>query len=173
MLRRALCTDQLTTVLNRRHFFELAQEAFRNAEVTGQPVSAIMVDADHFKAVNDTHGHAAGDAVLVGLAKVLRAGVRANQDLVARLGGEEFSILLPGLDAAEAVEVAERLRHALRLAVFEAVDKEGEPVRLKVTASFGVSERTPDIADPEALLHRADAALYVAKAAGRNRVETR
>ncbi len=163
-LRRALCTDHLTGVLNRRHFFELAAEAVRSAECSGQKLSAIMVDADHFKQVNDRFGHAAGDAVLAGIGGVLRAGVRAHLDLVARLGGEEFCVLLPGLGLPEALQVGERLRRAV-----EALRFEGRET-LRATASLGVAERGA-AASPEALLSAADQALYLAKSRGRNRVE--
>ncbi len=163
-LRRALCTDHLTGVLNRRHFFALAEEAMALAVRSGQPLSAIMLDADHFKAVNDRFGHAAGDAVLAGLGGALRAAVRTHLDLVARLGGEEFCVLLPGLGLPEAMQVAERLRRGVAALRF------GEDGELRVTASLGVAERGGAEA-LDRLLDAADAALYAAKAAGRNRVE--
>ncbi|HZF76622.1 MAG TPA: diguanylate cyclase [Acetobacteraceae bacterium] len=162
-LRRALCTDHLTGVLNRRHFFELAAEAVRSAGRSGQKLSAIMVDADHFKRVNDRFGHAAGDAVLTGIGGVLRGGVRAHLDIVGRLGGEEFCLLLPGLGLPEAVQVAERLRGAVEALRFEGRED------LHATVSLGVAERG-EATTPEALLSAADAALYAAKAGGRNRV---
>ncbi|HZF74476.1 MAG TPA: diguanylate cyclase [Acetobacteraceae bacterium] len=169
-LRKALCTDQLTGAMNRRHFFEMARDAFAVTKLRHEPVSAIMVDADHFKSVNDTYGHRAGDAVLTGIAAALQGGVRTGRDLVARLGGEEFCVLLPGLNREAAAEVAERLRAAIAEACFDVPGKDGTPVRLAVTASFGVAERCAAMRDADALLHDADAALYAAKAAGRNRV---
>lgn len=167
-VRRGLCLDHLTGVLNRRHFLEVAEQAFAATARSGQPLSVIMVDADHFKAVNDTLGHAAGDAVLVELAALLEVGIRTGRDHVGRLGGEEFCILLPGSKAADAAKVAERLRGALAAARI-AVGPEGAAT-IGVTASFGVAARGDAMPHFAELLAAADRALYAAKAQGRNRV---
>ena len=121
----------------------------------------MICDIDHFKAVNDTHGHAAGDAALVVVADVLSAGVRAS-DLAARTGGEEFVVLLPECGAAEAAAMAERLREMLAERAIPAISG-------SVTGSFGVAELGPD-EDAARFMERADLALYAAKKAGRNRV---
>ncbi len=151
--------DGLTGLWTKRHFVTQAGLAVDAARRYGEPLSLIMVDVDHFKKVNDVHGHVAGDRVLQGVAQVLRKGVRGGSAF--RYGGEEMAVLLPkaGLDAAAAV--AERLRAAI----------EGKKISgIRVTASFGVAEWDPSIADPAALVERADRALYRAKESGRNRV---
>jgi len=127
-----------------------------------------MVDADHFKAVNDRHGHAAGDAALRALAGLLRGLTREEVDLVGRLGGEEFGLLLPGRNAAAAMAVAERLREAVAAQEITVPDREGRALTLRLTASFGVAEHGAAGTGLEALLAVADAALYAAKAAGRD-----
>ena len=124
-----------------------------------------MFDVDHFKRVNDTHGHPAGDAVLRHLAVLLTATFR-QVDVVARVGGEEFAVLLPSTDAEGAAAVAERLRLAVKS---QAVEFDGVPLRCTVSA--GVATMHADLGDLDALMKRADQALYAAKAAGRNRIE--
>jgi diguanylate cyclase (GGDEF)-like protein len=119
-----------------------------------------MIDLDHFKAVNDEHGHAAGDEVLRGVAEALRESLRQH-DIPGRYGGEEFGVLLPGSDAAAAEAIAERVRRKIEWASFA-----GE---LKVTASVGCAAIHADDLFPASLVARADRALYAAKAAGRNR----
>ena len=161
-LRRALTADHLTGVLNRRCFLERAEREVARLLQQGRTCCMAMVDVDHFKSVNDGHGHAAGDAVLCAIAKVLRAGVR-DSDVVGRLGGEEFAVLMPatGLDVATAL--AERLRTevaALRLT------HDGRT--LQVTVSVGVSVNGR--AELKRLMADADAALYQAKRSGRDRV---
>jgi two-component system cell cycle response regulator len=155
--------DALTGLPNRRAFEEdLAREVARAAR-TGAPLSVIALDVDRFKAVNDAHGHAAGDAVLRAVAVRTGGAIRAG-DLLARVGGEEFAILLPGADLARAAEAAERVRAALAAVPVEAAGR-----ALPVTASFGCAALAPGEA-PEALLARADGRLYEAKREGRNRV---
>ncbi len=171
-LRRALCQDHLTGVLNRRRFFELGAEECVIALRSGRPLSVAMVDADRFKAINDHFGHAAGDAVLCALASTLRACAREGVDHVARLGGEEFAVLMPGLDAKAAVAAAERLRAAVAGLSVPVHGLDGMPAEVKFTASFGVAETGLGVADANSLLRVADRALYAAKAAGRNQVHT-
>ena len=161
-LRRISRHDSLTDLLNRRAMEEsLLSERLRHQR-TGRPYSVLLVDVDHFKRVNDTYGHAAGDAVLVTLSALLRRVAR-NVDLVARMGGEEFCLLLPDTSVAGALQAAERLRMAI----------ERRPVRwqgasMAVTASVGVAEVRHGDETVESLLERADRALYRAKAQGRN-----
>ncbi len=152
--------DTLTALGNRRHLERRAAELILQLPPEGEPLSLALVDLDHFKQVNDRHGHAAGDRVLVQLAQLLRDNTR-HGDVLARHGGEEFVILLPGMGAARAQEVCERLRqrvaaHAWGLAAADTA----------ITVSIGLACTPPfDLAD---LLARADAALYRAKNAGRN-----
>lgn len=153
--------DPLTRALNRRKLAEvLAEEAARSTRY-GSSLAAVLLDIDHFKAINDTRGHDAGDAVLVELSARLRAGLR-KVDRLARYGGEEFVVVAPGIDLAKAAELAERLRLAVAGEDFAAAGR--------VTASFGVAQHKAGEA-PEAMLSRADKALYRAKEGGRNRVE--
>jgi diguanylate cyclase len=154
--RRAATADALTGLLNRRGF-----KAALAAE-TGA-LCLLVLDVDHFKRVNDAHGHAAGDLVLKGVAAALERGARGGQ--AARIGGEEFALVLPGIGGDAAVERAERIRRDIAQDAVIAAD--GAPIR--VTASFGVAERLPG-EDGAALLARADAALYLAKRGGRDRV---
>jgi diguanylate cyclase (GGDEF)-like protein len=155
--------DPLTGLANRRAFEEeLAREVAR-AVRAGAPLAVVALDVDRFKAVNDRHGHAAGDAVLRELAARACAGVRAG-DLAARIGGEEFALLLPGAALPDALELAERVRAAIAAA---SVDVGGTP--LAVTVSLGCAALAPG-EPPAALLARADARLYEAKRDGRNRV---
>lgn len=162
-LAAASRTDALTLLANRRAFEEeLAREVAR-AVRSGAPLSVVAFDVDRFKAVNDGHGHAAGDAVLRGIAARARAAVRAG-DLAARIGGEEFALLLPGAALPGAVELAERLRAAIAAAPVQA-----GPAAISVTVSLGCAALEPG-EPPEALLARADARLYEAKGAGRDRV---
>jgi len=153
-------TDALTGVANRQAFDEAIAREVARARRFRQPLSVVLLDLDHFKQVNDRHGHAAGDQVLVGAARVLSERVRES-DFVARWGGEEFAVVTSMTDAAGAVRLAEKLRAQLE------VEPAGGLVR--VTASFGVAElRSDDTA--QTMLRRADQALYEAKAGGRNQV---
>ena len=157
--------DPLTEVLNRRRFHELAQREFGLALRSSRVLAVIILDLDHFKTVNDLHGHSAGDEVLRTAARRLSVGLRVS-DLFARYGGEEFAVLLPDTPVEGALHVAERMRLEL---TGEAVRFEGRDII--VTASFGVFAGTPRSADSiETYLARADEALYVAKAEGRNAV---
>lgn len=159
-------TDSLTSLLNRRRFLEIAANELSRARRYGRQLSVTMIDIDFFKAVNDTYGHAIGDTVLKAVAKVCAETVR-GQDCLARLGGEEFAILTPETGAEGATILADRLREKIA-----AIKLEDEAPDLRITASFGVTERAESDSDPADLLRRADIALYAAKEAGRNRVMT-
>ncbi|KQW44436.1 MULTISPECIES: GGDEF domain-containing protein [unclassified Ensifer] len=159
-LRRERDVDPLTGVLNRRGLEERVARLFRNA---GAPLSLILCDIDHFKAINDAHGHAAGDRVLATFAGVLRDSVREAY-LVARIGGEEFAILLPGMDVDAAMAVAECIRERLAIHRFPVLG-----ATESVTASFGLAQRDGSERF-QAFSARADARLYRAKREGRDRV---
>jgi diguanylate cyclase (GGDEF)-like protein len=156
--RSASVIDPLTSMLNRNALGVRVEELRHQARVARQPIGLIVADLDHFKAVNDTHGHAVGDAVLRDVAYCLRKRLRAF-DLAYRLGGEEFLVLLPGADAHEAAVLAEDLRQTIL-----AAPRGGVPV----TMSLGVSASHPSSFDYEHIFKAADQALYAAKAAGRN-----
>jgi diguanylate cyclase (GGDEF)-like protein len=161
----ALATiDFLTGVYNRRHFEALAGTEFARAHRYMRPLSVLMIDVDHFKDVNDRLGHAAGDIVLRDIAALCRANIRES-DVLARVGGEEFAIMLPETTQSAAAQFAERLRAQIGrngLSIF------GEKVR--VTVSIGVAGCAPNTPGTQDLLRRADQALYDAKNAGRNKV---
>jgi two-component system cell cycle response regulator len=157
-------TDGLTRVVNRRHLMELLDLEFTRARRYNSTLSFIMVDIDHFKNINDHYGHQVGDQALMAVALVLRQDLRRN-DVVGRYGGEEFSLLLPETSADGARVVAERYRKRIEE---NRLSAEGDTVSL--TASFGVAEVATDMKDIDALVRRADAAMYQAKHQGRNRV---
>lgn len=150
--------DALTEVFNRRGFLEGAERAFGTASRHDRPLALVLLDLDHFKALNDSLGHARGDQVLREVGQVLLSSARQG-DLVGRWGGEEFIALLPETSAADAAEWSERLRRRLR--------RQAGP--LWITASAGVAQRRPG-SSLAALIEQADAALYAAKRAGRDRV---
>jgi diguanylate cyclase (GGDEF)-like protein len=162
-LETMIFEDPLTRLANRRSILTTLAGLVSAARRHDRPLSAAIVDVDHFKAINDRHGHAAGDRVLATVAGELRAKLRA-EDQLGRLGGEEFLVLLPDADAAAAAVASGKLRDSARAV---RVDHEGQ--RLRVTVSVGWA--TWDDETPESLLRRADEALYAAKAAGRDRVE--
>ncbi len=164
-VQRLATLDGLTNTFNRRHFMELAQTQLEAARRFSLPLSALMIDVDHFKSVNDRYGHAIGDRVLRGVADRCRSALRSI-DVLGRYGGEEFVILLPGTPRGSASTIlAERIRRAV---AEEPIHTDAGPVH--VTVSLGVAESTADTQDLAALLKRADAALYEAKQTGRNRV---
>lgn len=156
--------DGLTGIANKRKFDEEADREFARARRYRRPLSIIFIDVDHFKAVNDTHGHLAGDFVLKQVAARVDGLVRPEQ-VFARVGGEEFAILCPETDGASAATLSERLR--------EAIEREdcchGE-ISVKVTCSFGVAELSPAMSSPNELFDAADRALYLSKNGGRNKV---
>jgi diguanylate cyclase (GGDEF)-like protein len=155
--------DQLTGMLNRKALETRVHELTMQSQLTGDPVGVIVADLDHFKVVNDTHGHATGDVVLRDVAYLLRKQLRAF-DLAYRLGGEEFLILLPGSDLRQTADLAGRLREAI------AAGSVGEGMCVTVSLGVGASNHGEGL-DYPAVFAEADAALYRAKRAGRNRVE--
>ena len=167
-LRRTLINaanrDPLTRLYNRRYLFEVFRSELRRYERYGDALSIILIDADHFKRLNDAFGHVAGDAALRAIAEVCERSVRAT-DVVGRFGGEEFIIVLPHTTAADAAVVAERIRGALN---DNGILWQG--LELDVTLSLGVAEAHPGADTFDSLLTAADQALYDAKRAGRDRV---
>jgi diguanylate cyclase (GGDEF)-like protein/PAS domain S-box-containing protein len=159
---RLASTDELTGIANRRAFMTQLDREIAGAAEFGWPLAVAMFDVDHFKAVNDSYGHAVGDRVLQMIA-LRAAGIVRGGDLVGRLGGEEFGILMPGATADDAAHVAERLREAME------TGDTGPDALPRVTVSVGIASRERQ-RDSAALLAAADAALYEAKGAGRNRV---
>jgi two-component system, cell cycle response regulator len=163
-LRRLATRDQLTGLLNRREFDRIIEEERERALRFGHRLALVLLDIDHFKGINDTHGHPAGDAVLREVSRRLSAQVR-TVDRVARIGGEEFALVLVQTDRAGALEIARRTCSAVEREPVLATDT----LALNVTISAGVAV-LPDDADSEALLiGSADKALYAAKSQGRNR----
>lgn len=161
-LRRLAEMDPLTALLNRRSFIEKANAAIAACDRDGDDASVIIVDLDHFKGVNDSYGHAAGDAVIRAVADLLLGLARPDRDLVGRFGGEEFVLFLPGAGPETARFLAERMRDALALRQLPV----SETLALQVSASFGVATR--NVGENLALvMERADSALYRAKHEGR------
>lgn len=156
--------DGLTGLLNRMHWEAAVEAEMRRCRRTGGRAALMMVDVDHFKAINDTHGHAAGDEVIRGVAAALRSAMRLH-DLAGRYGGEEFAVVLPSTDAAGAAALAERLRARIARAVLD------RGRGLKATVSIGFTALAPADATAIEWIARADRALYRAKQSGRNRVE--
>ena len=155
-------TDPLTGIANRRRLMERGEDEIARVQRFGQPLSMVMLDLDHFKAINDSHGHAAGDQVLRETAQACAAALR-DIDMVARAGGEEFAILLPQTPLARGIEVAERLRQAIAR-----IEVRTSDTKITFTASLGVAEFMPEDASIDRLMARADRALYRSKAGGRN-----
>jgi len=166
ILEQLALTDALTGIPNRRAIEELAARELHGAARRGYSVWVVIADLDHFKSINDTHGHDAGDEVLKTAVSVFKSCFRRS-DCVGRLGGEEFVLLLSHADAQQALAAVERVRERLASHPFQWKEQ-----RLQVTASFGIAGGSVTGAgDYPALLARADAALYSAKRNGRNRVE--
>jgi diguanylate cyclase (GGDEF)-like protein len=156
-------SDALTGLPNRRAADETLKRMTAHAGRSLSPLSAVLLDLDHFKQVNDVHGHEQGDKALAAVAQILGSMLRAS-DFAARYGGEEFLVLLPDTDRATAADVAEKLRAAIAGAEVSNIGS--------LTASFGVAALPDDAGESEQLIRKADRALYTAKAAGRNRVAT-
>ncbi len=165
-LRRESLTDPLTGIGNRRFFMARAGAALLHARHAGRPFALILLDLDHFKRVNDTGGHAMGDATLQAVAQSF-AGLLRSHDILARIGGEEFAVALPDTTAEQAAALADRLREIMLRIAQVGIG----PLPQRVTASFGIATATHDDVEIDHLLLRADAAMYMAKARGRNRVE--
>jgi diguanylate cyclase (GGDEF)-like protein/PAS domain S-box-containing protein len=163
-LRVISITDPLTGAFNRRFFLESTAKMVSFARRHRHPLSILMLDIDHFKKINDVHGHLAGDKVLQTLTDLWKESLR-DEDIFARFGGEEFIIALPNADLTAAIVVAERLRISL---LGQPVELDG--TSLQVTVSTGVSQYQPDEESIHQTLKRADEALYAAKNDGRNRV---
>lgn len=161
-------TDSLTSLPNRRRFDEALATSWKIARRTGTPLSLLIVDADHFKRYNDHYGHAVGDEVLQGLARCLSASVHRPGDLVARVGGEEFALLLPGTDRSGALKVADRVHAEVAKLPIESVAVASGSVTVRIGLA-SVSSVESETATATGLFERADAALYEAKASGRNR----
>lgn len=167
-LRKAATTDVLTGIANRRHFMDRAEAELARARRYGRPLALAMFDIDYFKRVNDQHGHAMGDEVLRAVARVCAAAMRQH-DMVGRVGGEEFALLMPDTSVDSAVALIERLRLSLR-ALRVTLPAESDAENVGITASFGVSALQPtDTLDT--ILAHADDALYVAKRQGRDQVQ--
>jgi diguanylate cyclase (GGDEF)-like protein len=158
-------TDPLTGLYNRRRFESILEVEFEKAIRYKAPLSCMMIDIDHFKAVNDTYGHPAGDEVLRAVAHLIKKGVR-NVDAACRWGGEEFIVLTPMTAKAFAIQPARRIWRSVSEQVFSAMNNN------KLTISIGIADvSTPEIDTPNKLVHAADIMLYQAKKNGRNRIE--
>lgn len=157
-------TDPLTEVYNRRGLYKIAAREIERTRRFGYRLSVIMLDIDHFKRINDTHGHSAGDRILHELITRCKVEVR-GVDVIGRIGGEEFCILLPGTGLNDAIKIAERMRTIIYEKHFKADGNE-----IEVTVSLGVAEYTSGIDDLDKLFQAADKAMYRAKYEGRNRV---
>lgn len=163
-LRERAIRDDLTGLHSRRHFIEVAERELTLARGEGRPLALVMIDLDHFKAINDQHGHLTGDAALRAAGNMLRATTRAG-DLACRLGGEEFAVLMVGCDHAGALAQAEQWRRTLAEMTILA-----DGIALKLTASFGVASFPQQAGSLSDLLRVADTRMYRAKALGRDRV---
>ncbi len=162
-VRRQATTDELTGLVNRRRFMEALAAEYERARLFDTPFSVVLADLDDFKRINDEYGHYAGDVALRSFGRMLGEHVR-DFDVAARVGGEEFAILLPQTRSAAAAAVADRIRTALARAQIPVSDRDS----VRLTASFGVAESGPERTTDE-LLRRADDALYAAKRAGKDR----
>lgn len=157
--------DELTALYNRRAFFEQGKQLFKQARRYQQHVSVMMIDIDHFKNINDNHGHTVGDSVLKTIAGLLQKNIR-EVDILARIGGEEFAIILPQTGVEEASNLAERIRQCIEAAAIQ-----HDTLQINITASFGIAACMVEGDDLDRLLTKADDALYIAKKKGRNQVK--
>jgi diguanylate cyclase (GGDEF)-like protein len=161
---RLAITDDLTGIYNRRYFFEMAEKKFARALKNKSPLSALLVDLDHFKKFNDSYGHVVGDQVLRASAQMMSSALR-DSDIIGRYGGEEFSIILPDTNNSAAIYVAERL-----LANVADVPIDTEAGKLSIQLSIGIAGMSKETPTLHSLIVRADQAMYIAKSAGRNRL---
>ncbi|WP_426203929.1 diguanylate cyclase [Pseudomonas sp. TWP3-1] len=161
-LASLLTKDHLTGAVNRAHFFNLAEKEFARANRYQHSISIVMLDADHFKRVNDSWGHSVGDEVLKSIVKIAE-GVLRPGDTIARFGGEEFVVMLPKINSVEASDIAERLRSSIEAS---SIDAGGEEI--KITVSIGYASMNESRSTLKQLLVSADSALYYAKSKGRN-----
>ncbi|MBM4146448.1 MAG: diguanylate cyclase [Nitrospira sp.] len=163
-LKTLSITDPLTEIFNRRHFWSVLENEFARSVRFKTPIACLMIDADHFKNINDEYGHHAGDIVLKEIAKIIKNCLR-EVDTAARWGGEEFIVLLHGTDKEHALTAASRILSEISVHTFTGIQR-------KITVSIGIaSVPGPAIDTPEKLIEVSDSALYAAKANGRNRVE--
>lgn len=163
-LQRMSITDALTGVANRRHFTERYRLEFNRSQKSAYPLSVLMIDIDHFKNVNDTYGHLVGDEILVSVAHTITEQLR-EIDFVARFGGEEFVVFLPETGKEAAMKAAQRVCATVASSEYRAYDE-----KMHISVSIGAATFPDDSDDKDALIERADAALYAAKEQGRNRV---
>jgi diguanylate cyclase (GGDEF)-like protein len=165
MLESRAHTDAMTKTYNKGYILEAMAAEFKRARGLGHDFSLLVFDLDHFKRVNDTHGHDAGDKVLIEIAGILKMAVNANKGILGRFGGEEFVALLPEQNIDGAIELAESIRATIEAHV---IRYEGKIIRM--TASIGAASIAADIEEANELFKRADKAVYLAKESGRNRV---
>jgi diguanylate cyclase (GGDEF)-like protein len=164
VLRHQATHDHLTGLWNRRMILDVLDRELNRASHQGEPIAVALADIDHFKQINDAHGHGAGDEVLKAAAERMRSAIR-RYDAIGRYGGEEFLLVLPNCPAPDALDVVERARRAVGAA---AIDAAGSPLEVSISAGVAWTNGTTDSA---AIVHAADEALYRAKEGGRNRVE--
>jgi diguanylate cyclase (GGDEF)-like protein len=164
-LQRKAESDAKTGLFNARHFSMALKKELDRADRFDRPLTVVMADLDYLRNINNTYGHLAGDAVLIGIAKIIRESAR-EYDVVARFGGEEFAFLLPETTPEQAWPKVEAIRAAIEAAEFPVSTS---PTPLKVTMSFGIAGRQRSGQTPEEIVHNADVAVYQAKLAGRNR----
>ena len=165
---RLAIVDSGTEVYTKKYLLEAMEHEIKLARHSGRPLSVLCLDLDHFKAVNDRHGHNAGDLVLRGAAAAVQAAVRGS-DILGRTGGEEFAVVLPDTDLHGAIDLAERVRRAVATATFELpLAGSAQPLRHCQTASLGVAQFMPPMQTALDLLGAADTMLYAAKRGGRN-----
>ncbi|PKH07020.1 sensor domain-containing diguanylate cyclase [Moritella sp. Urea-trap-13] len=163
-LHKRASTDELTTISNRHNFYEMAEIEFHNAQIGHQPLTLILIDIDNFKSINDNFGHAAGDTALKEFAHNIKGKLR-KRDLFARIGGDEFSIILPNTDTKQSLIIAERFRNTIAKMKIHHKDQ-----TLQLTASIGIVQASLTMESIHDVINAADKALYQAKSEGRNKV---
>ncbi len=168
-LERQAITDALTGAFNRRYMDQRLADEVASARRYGLPLSVLLLDIDHFKRVNDTHGHPIGDEILVGIKRLLAERLR-DSDVLTRYGGEEFLIIATHTHAQSACDLADRMRRHIESHVFRVHGYAGKMAELHITVSIGVADLNESNSNAELLVRSADEQLYRAKTAGRNRV---